>query len=266
MDTDPEKVIDLVTNKTTALSLLTHERNKKVINTSGAYYYLDKEGKYRILSGLLPRLRSVYWPGSSIYQQMKGARAKQAKQTKRASKGRFAGVIRGSQIHKELRDFVVLDGKNFKKNHKRLHPFSSRILRVIIETMKWMPFLPEHDIYDDALGIGTSIDMVCLDREGHLILLEFKTGYKDYFENADGAMQHALSSMSNTIQNQATLQLTSAALMLERRYAVPVTEMLLYVIRIDDESVDIVPVDRSFVQKLGPSIYRDLLNANTTNQ
>jgi len=260
MDTDPEKVIDLVINKTTAISLLTHERNKKIINTSGAYYHLDKEGKYRILSGLLPRLRSVYWPGSSIYQQMKSVKtAPRAKQAKHASKGRFAGVIRGSQIHKELRDFVVLDGKNFKKNHKRLHPFSSRILRVIVETMKWMPFLPEHDIYDEDWGVGTSIDMICLDKDGRLILLEFKTGYKDYFENPDGYMQHTLARMSNTIQNQATMQLTSAALILEKKYHVPVEQMRLYVIRIDDETLDIVPVDRSFVQKLGPSIYQDLL-------
>jgi hypothetical protein len=261
MDTDPEKVIQLVDNKKTAIALWTHGRNKNVINTSGAYYYLDKEGKYRILSGLLPRLRSVYWPNNSIYQQMKSV--KKRGRGKGGRGGRFSGVIRGSQIHRELRDFVVLDGKNFKKNHKRLHPYSSRILRVIIETMQLQPFLPEHDIYDDDLGIGTSVDMICLDKDGRLVLLEFKTGYKDYFENADGYMQHCLAKMRNTIQNQATLQLSSAALILEKKYEIPLSDMRLYIIRVDDESIDVVPVDNTFVKTFGPSIYKDLFTVHS---
>jgi hypothetical protein len=110
--------------------------------------------------------------------------------------------------------------------------------------------------------VGTSIDMICLNPEGRLILLEFKTGYKDYFENADGFMHGCLKSLRNTPQNQATLQLTTSALILQKKYAVPLSKMSLFLLRVDDESLDIVPVDNLFVERIGPSIYKDLLEFN----
>jgi hypothetical protein len=66
--------------------------------------------------------------------------------------------------------------------------------------------------------------------------------------------------MRNKPQNQATLQLTSAALILHRQYQVPLEQMKLYVMRIDDETMDIVPVDDSFVSGVGPFVYQDLLH------
>jgi hypothetical protein len=268
MDIDPVKMIELVSEKTVARNLFENERNKKVVNTSGAYYYLNKLGKFDVLSGVLPRLKSVYWKNSSIYRQMNNVtshpllKTKKKKKKKKKSRGKYNGIITGTEVHRQLRDFVVLDEKNFKKNHKSLHDYSSRILKVIIQRMQWQPFLPEFDLYDDDLGVGTSIDMICLNPEGRLILLEFKTGYKDYFENADGFMHGCLKSLRNTPQNQATLQLTTSALILQKKYAVPLSKMSLFLLRVDDESLDIVPVDNLFVERIGPSIYKDLLEFN----
>jgi hypothetical protein len=38
--------------------------------------------------------------------------------------------------------------------------------------------------------------------------------------------------------------------------------MSLFLLRVDDESLDIVPVDNLFVERIGPSIYKDLLEFN----
>ena len=269
MDIDPEVIIASVAAGDCARALLRHERNKKIVNTSGAYYYLDQQGKYCLLSGLLPRLHAVFWPHSSIYRQMAsqpgGSGSRKRKRSGEAApapqkKGRFQGIITGTRVHRQLRDFLVLDAKNFKKVHGALHPYCSRLLACIIDRMKWHVFLPEFDVYDAALHIGTSVDMMGLTRDGDLVLMEFKTGYKNYFDNADGHMACSLSGMRNTPMNQATLQLTSAAQILHTCYGVPLERMLLYVMRIDDESLDIIPVDRTFVKRVGPLIYRDLLN------
>lgn len=267
MDIEPEKVIELVKEKRYARQLLKHERNELIVNTEGAYYYVDK-GEYVLLQGLLPRLKSVYWPNSTYYKLRKGIKREKGI-TKapigkaRAAKARAAGrggKARGTKIHRELKHFVQLDKKNFKKLHHSLHDFSARILKVILGKMGLKPFLPEFDIFDEVMRVGTSIDMICLDKEGFLVLLEFKTGYKNYFNSPDGYMSLSLSKLKNTAQNQATLQLTSAALILEKNYGIPLEQMKLYILRVDDESLDIIPVEREFLKKLGPFIYQDLLS------
>lgn len=273
MDIEPEKVIALVKEKECARNLVAHERNQLIVNTEGAYYYIDTQGKYRLLQGLLPRLKSVYWPESNYFKLRKGqSRERGITKTRTAKtprsergRGKFQGLVRGTKIHKELKHFLQLDQKNYKKMHKTLHNFSARILKALVGTMKLKPFLPEFDLFDESMGVGTSVDMICLDQEGMLVLLEFKTGYKDYFQASDGFMGHSLSKLRNTAQNQATLQLTSAALILERKYGVPLDKMKLYVIRVDDEALDIIPVEKEFIRKIGPFIYRDLLSFSPNN-
>lgn len=259
MDVEPERVISLVKEKECARNLLRHERNKLMVNTEGAYYYIDAQKKYRLLQGLLPKLKSVYWPESNYFKLRKGA-ARQKSGKSKGRGGKFQGLVRGTKIHKELKHFLQLDQKNYKKLHRTLHDFSARILKTLMGRMKLKPFLPEFDIFDESIGIGTSIDMICLDQDGMLVLLEFKTGYKGYFQACDGFMRHSLARLKNTAQNQATLQLTSAALILERKYQVPLDRMKLYIMRVDDEALDIIPVEREFVRKIGPSIYNDLLS------
>lgn len=260
MDTEPEKVIETVREKEIATKLLGHVRNRLVKNTSSSYYRMDGDGKYKRLQGLLRRLKACYWPENNYFKAKKSQ--KSAKGITKRSKGKFQGLIKGTKVHKELKDFVQLDGKNFKKNRKYLHNYSGRILNAIIVRKGWKPFLPEFDIFDEVLGIGTSIDMVCLDKEGNLILLEFKTGYKGYFEERDGFMRHSLATFPNTVLNQATLQIVTAGLILERRYEIPLSKMRFCVMRIDEEALDIIPIVNEFASKIGPSIYRDLEEDN----
>lgn len=266
MDIEPEKVLELVKEKECARNLLVHERNNLVVNTEGAYYFIDAQGKYKLLQGLLPKLKSVYWPDSNYFKLRKGqskergVRKPAQRKARAAKRGKFQGLIRGTKIHRELKHFVQLDQKNYKKMHHTLHNYSARILKAIIGVMKLKPFLPEFDLFDESIGVGTSVDMICLDHDGDLVLLEFKTGYKDYFQSSDGFMKCSLEKLRNTAQNQATLQLTSAALILERKYQVPLERMKLFVMRVDDDALDIIPVEREFVKKIGPFIYRDLLS------
>ena len=194
MDVQPQAIVDSVRDPQYGNALLHHPRNKNVKNTSGAYYYINEHGNYATLKGLLPRLRETFWPASNnAYRQMADVRSRPNTNNtstgikkKQRGRGRYQGVITGTEVHQQLRDFVILDDKNFRKVHGELHPWCARLMEVIAVRRNWLLFLPEFDIYDEALRIGTSIDMVCLDKEGCLILLEFKTGYKDYFDGADG--------------------------------------------------------------------------------
>jgi len=274
MDVVAKDIAAAVDNNQYAIALMLHERVKKVINTSGAYYHINQQGRPDSLSGELPRLSKVYWSHSDIYKQMQQMKKttngacrghgtsviSKKKKKQGGGGGRFQGLITGTQVHKEMRDFTVLDSKNFTKQYGRsLHPYCARLLHVILERMDLLTFLPEFDIYDEALHIGTSIDMVCLDKAGKLVLLEFKTGYKNYFDGEDGFMAAPLSGMRNTPQNQATLQLTCSAQILHRKYDVPLQQMRLYIMRVDDETLDIIPVDDQFVSHVGAHVYEGLL-------
>lgn len=262
MDVEPEHVLSLVRRPKWARHLLQHERNERVVNTSGAYYHYDAQGKLRVLTGLLPHLSQTYWPHSSYRQMMRGVKRTKVSGIQKGG-GQYAGLVRGSCVHKQMHDFVQLDRRHFQKTHKRLHAYAQRLLQVIVGRLKLQPFLAEFDCYDEAMGphgVGTSVDHIALDAEGRLVLLEFKTGYRDSFSAAqDGFMAGTLHRMPCTPRNQATLQVMGAALILHRRYGIPLEEMRLYVLRIDETVVEVMPVQQEFVQRTADAIYRDLL-------
>lgn len=274
----------MVKHKEWARHLYHHERNKRIINTSGAYYYLDKQNKYQVLSGLRPRLNLVFWPNSNYYQMMKRSKShitekkkkanrecarikkrageKEKKKKKNENRGQFGGLICGNQVHTQMKDFVMLDKRNFKKKYKILHPYCTKIMDALISRLKLKVFLSEADVYDESLGIGTSIDMICLDKEGILEIIELKTGYKTYYDCEDGKMQRSLSAMRNTVQNQSVIQVLVGAVILHRAFGIPLSQMRLKVIRVDDESLDIISVPDEFLIKMAPLVYNDLLEYN----
>ena len=136
MDIEPEKVIALVKEKECARNLVAHERNQLIVNTEGAYYYIDTQGKYRLLQGLLPRLKSVYWPESNYFKLRKGqsrergitkARAAKTPRSERG-RGKFQGLVRGTKIHKELKHFLLLRLPPLNHLHPLLHPQLARLL------------------------------------------------------------------------------------------------------------------------------------------
>jgi len=275
MDIDPERILSSVADPSAALALVRHERNKLMVSTSGAYYWLDPHTrKYILLRGLLPSLNRVFWPHTDFRnikrrprkkpKSQKRLARKHARRRKKAAEGggRWDGLVKGSKVHTEMKDFVLYDARAFQKTHKQMHAYTTRLLDAIVRLRKWTPLLPEFLTGDETLKLGTEVDMIAVDRAGDLILLEFKTGYRDYFQTADGQMLHSLSLLPNTPCNRASLQVATAALILNRRYDVPLERMHMYVIRIDDAQTQIIAVPRDLLTKLGGAIYSDLLRYN----
>jgi hypothetical protein len=175
-------------------------------------------------------------------------------------RGYFYGTIKGTKVHEQLEDFVLLDKKNFLKKHNGLHPWSKRILSHITEVMKWIPLKSEYNIYNETLMIGTSIDMICVDpKNGKLILLEFKTGYRNYFENNDGFMSHSLYLMKNSPLNWATIQLVFSIIMLCKQSGMRLRDIEAYVLRIDDDTLDSYAIDKTFIDEMTEPIFNDML-------
>lgn len=253
------------------VKLLKNERNNRIINTKGAYYYLNAQGKYVILSGLLPRLRKTFFPETNIFNLLKkpkitgvkkrGKKPKTAVKPKRAKEGKgwHYGKIRGTVVHQELEDFVLLDRKNFLKKHGSLHHLTHKILTFIIDTMKWQPLRSEFNIFDEGLGIGTSVDFIGTNEKGELVLVELKCGFTGYFDRSQGPMLRSLHKLSDSPHHQANLQIITAALLIMRHHGIPLDAMRLYVLRVDEHQVEPFEINNDYVKKMGVKIYRDLV-------
>lgn len=271
MDTSTDRIIKSLSNKNPSRLLLSNPFLKRIIHTNGAYYYLNHRGQYKVLSGLVPSLKKCFWPNvnKSTLLRVPSSSKKQNEKKKTRSKGFFYGSIKGTKVHRQIEDFVVLDKKNFLKKHPCLHPWSKRILTHITEEMKWIPLKPEYHVYDEDLGIGTSIDMVCVDKSsGKLILLEFKTGYRNYFENNDGYMEHSLCLMKNSPLNWATIQLVFSIIMLMKQQQkrdvesrLRLSDIEAYVIRVDDDTLDTYTIDHTFIKRMTKPIYTDVAHS-----
>ena len=249
-----------------SLRLLTSKQSKSIIFSNNAFYHVDEKGIYHILSGLLPTLKRNFWPDTNMTRIMKRPK-KDKKETKNGMKkakkgtktgggGRFFGSIQGSRVHHELEDFILLDDKNFRKKHGSLHPWTKRILAYVVCQMKWLPLQCEYKVGDVTKRVGTAIDMICVNPvNGHLVFLEFKTGYKLYFENSDGRMSKCLSFMPNSPLNWANIQLTTAVIMLLRQNpTIKIEETSSFVIRIDDENLDSYHIDNTFISAMNPRL------------
>ncbi len=274
MDVVAEKILKQIRNPAPGAKLL-HERNKRVCQRGNAFYYSDLDETYHILSGLLPVLKLIYWPDFEMkeiikkpktYQSRKGTRRKKDQQfpiliqktQKEKKRGRYYGLIRGTEVHQELRDFIEMDERSFRKKYPVIHEYTRRIL-LFISAMKWIPFIAEFNVFDEQLRIGTSIDMVCLCRAtGKVIFLEFKTGYKDYFNNFTSYMHHSMNKLTNSPYHQAHLQLICSVLLVMKHHRIRDDEFEMYVVRIDETGLNPHKISNQFLSINATAIYKDL--------
>jgi len=237
-------------------TLIYNKRNSLVVFRSSAYYMRDKNGKFVILSGLLPALKKAFYKDKDSFKMFKMAKTKS---NSIGGFGRFFGSMRGSLIHEQLNDFLLFDKENFLKKHAGLHPFGTRILQLISEK-NWIPIVSEFDIFDEKLKIGTSIDMVCLSKDtGNIITIEIKTGYKNYFEIKNGYMKGCLKGiLPYSLKNCATLQILTAMLFIIKNHKIDISYLEGYVIQINDEELNSYKVSNDLIIKYGKKIYDNL--------
>jgi hypothetical protein len=240
--------------------LLKNKRNLNIKNTGGAYYYQNPAtAQCQILSGLLPSLRKTYYPQQKapLRPRLKTTPRGTAKPPKR---GRFYGLMRGSDVHKEVADYIFLDRAMFLKKHPSIHILTKQLMLYITEEMKWRPLRAEFDLYDQELRIGTSIDMICLNEQtGRLVLLELKTGYSDYWHLSDSKLLGGMHKLSNSPCHLAVLQLLASTMLLLRHHTLKMDELELYVLRIDEQGIESYKLDNQVSGRQLQTIYQDLL-------
>jgi hypothetical protein len=257
MNLNIDNIIKYNQNSSDLEKLLNHIRNKLVFFSSKSYYYIETNGKIKPLKGLLPSLKNCFWKDIN-YNNISIKISKTKKNTSK-NYGRYFGSIIGTEIHKQLNDFLLFDEVNFLKLHYNLHPWAKKIFNLILKN-NWLPIKSEFNIFDSKLNIGTSVDMICFCKNtGKIIAIEIKTGYQNYFEVNYGKMNGCLRSiLPFSFKNCATLQLLTAMIMIVKNHDIDIERIEGHVILINDEELTSYQICHNFFVNYGNLIYNNL--------
>jgi hypothetical protein len=164
---------------------------------------------------------------------------------------RKRGKTLGTQVHAELSDYANMPEDEWLRKYTRPNVYTIKAIRAL-SIWKLEPLAGEWPIYDEDVPYSTSIDMVCANSRGQVVLVEFKTGYEGTFEMpsyAGARLRTPLGRLrgGDCPRNKAMLQISLARATLMRKYAL--RNPLPLVVRIHTRGVSHHWVDPYFIEK-----------------
>lgn len=217
--------IFLKNNTTTQVSTEKKESSNK--NNSDNPNNVEKEEKRNLFENNLRSIRYIEKQG--VNKDGFEMRGREEKQEYNENENEFtgksfpskvfdcplkAGVYHGSVVHKQVEEFVktcvqgvLCEGDLSSKVKKFIFDIHGssffdfctlRIMERLCE-MNFVPIETEYTIYDPTLCIASSIDLICIDESGGIVVVEMKTGYES--ANYLGLPATSLPAISNKIQS-----------------------------------------------------------------
>ena len=204
----------------------------------------EKQGgkiKYTKMKGLLPTLRRVFWPeytyNKSRYKGTTGVRS------------RTEGLIRGSTVHQQIQVYACTD--RYKKSSistlkeapewNFMHEYTKKAL-IALREWDLTPLFVEYPVGDPNSLVATSIDMICKDNKGKIVILDWKCGLDHYMMRGSHAMKGPLRKFYNDCPlNQGYLQLLFECAMLNYFRGICVKKAYLIQITMDGVIPWVVP-------------------------
>ena len=143
------------------------------------------------------------------------------------------GAQRGSNIHEQVRDMVLHDARGFAQRHPRgKDVLTVKLLEDLVARRHWQPLVSEYEVYDEAAGMATRIDLIAIKKDGTPVFIEIKSGYAkgvfdslnpDYYWRAETP----LGRRRCTYADQAGVQVSLGAMMALRLFRAPLEAELL---------------------------------------
>lgn len=251
---------------------VSHKRNRNVsfYESGECFIYKDRQGRIKTIRGLTALMaRQFYPPTASQMGKPKNKPVSGSPRKRRKGSGSGVGslwdenvcaVIRdtrkrgktlGTQVHAELSDYANMPEDEWLRKYARPNVYTIKAIRAL-SIWKLEPLAGEWPIYDEDVPYSTSIDMVCANSRGQVVLVEFKTGYEGTFEipsYAGARLRTPLGRLrgGDCPRNKAMLQISLARATLMRKYAL--RNPLPLVVRIHTRGVSHHWVDPYFIEK-----------------
>lgn len=194
----------------------------------------------RVISGLIPKLKELFW---STYEYKKQKYVKYG-----GERDVYGGLVRGTIVHNQLRMYGNRCSEDeFKSQYVSLHEFTEKAIKAL-KIWKFKPIRSEYPVCDTKfLGVATAIDMICLNSSGKLILIEWKCGMANYFQQGNNSMDGPLKNLNNCPLNQAYLQLLFTKAIFEKQHNISIEHS--YVVQITKKKVVPYELPQSLIQQ-----------------
>lgn len=272
---------------------LDNERHTNVRFVNGAFYISDNNKPTRV-SGLLPLLKRLFWPNYNymtssrttsnhasnngtlsvpqtinikrpLLRKQKGPQP--AKKKKPATWNDFCkvspggtlrkiGKERGKIVHEQLCDYARLPQDKFLLKYDFIDSYTLKIM-LALQIWKLVPVFGELNIYNENIGFGTAIDLLCIDATtGNIVIVEVKTGYDKTFLQADCKLGGPLSVLkTGSPRTRAFIQLLFMELTLIYKYNLSPNNVSSILIQAQDDGVSchFIPGD---IRNLQTEIYK----------
>lgn len=218
-------------------------------------HYVRKDGKKtKKMKGLVGVLKDTFWSNykrkmaykiGTEYQKKKAAFLKRTGQSlpdnlyEKSGKG---GLLKGKKVHEQMQQTVQMSWKDFSKRNPNIEP-ESYWLWAWIMSRKLKVLAPEVPVGFSEIDVATAVDMVCENKKGEVVLVEWKTGMENTFTIDTGNMKGVMNGYGNSESNQAQLQAYVTKMMFEETFGIKVKESL--VVNINPKDVVHFEVDKN---------------------
>jgi hypothetical protein len=192
-----------------------------------ALWALTDRGVWVRCRGLTRTLRSLFYPRYDMRRAMRRAGSMPARDGGRR-RGQTAAMRLGSSVDRDVGRMVA--GRPSSR--------TNRLARYIMKAQEiwgWTPMASQVPVAMPSAHISTLVDQISVDDRGGLVLLENKTGYRDYLNLACGPMEPPMHSVDDSPINQHHLQLMVERAMLRRVHGVRVAAS--YVLQVTQDGV-----------------------------
>jgi len=233
-----------------AFRFLHHPRMRHIRFARG--FVLEKDGRRAAMDGLTSQLKDVFHP-MAMGVSTGGMRT--------------GGASRGAVVDKEIEDLV---NRAQVPETGTLHKYTVKTLQHL-HRHRLQPFACQVPVYDSALGIATTLDMVCIDmtvsarecrQRSNLVNIQLKTGFENNnyrrgqgYLTSPSVRESALTRIEDSHYARHQMQLLAEHMILRLRYDRLVNESRVLVISGDRHSS--YPLSETFLN-LHSDVYRNL--------
>lgn len=267
MDIDIERdIIAWCSNPSVVKAI--HAFSPPVVHEAGVYHYHVHGQKRVLLRGLTRTMREALVerePGSrSTGRKDPGNGEEEIPEDPAAfAEASLTGVMRGSRVHREVEDAILMSPKVFLRKYPRGMRSDTRRLLGALDERGWRPFKAEFIVYDLDLGIATRIDLLAVNREGRVLFVENKTGYGNgtFIDGPPGDWKVDLP-FECTQKALALVQATMGLLMAVRLLRLDERAVEACVVQVDETALRWCPVPTEFIQENGANLYQHFALCN----
>jgi len=205
--------------------------------------------------GLTDVIKSGYYPNYVFSIAVKGSARDPGIKPPFGVQGEKKGRWRGNLVDHQVQAWIkgaLKDATPSTPERKAacldasLHQFSRAFIE-LTQRLELTPIGTQVVVQNEQCNIATLVDAVFLNTQGHIVLVELKTGFDGYNDASNGDMNADFAFLSNAPANQHQIQLAFTQCMFESTFK-EFGEVHAVVIRMTDSGAHVTPLDRRIFQ------------------